>query len=132
MGRHRPKPWRVVVLPHAWRQAGQAPREVKERVTVHILHKLVFRPLPKDRALRRGTRAHGVVDPIRSGQGKNRKVQHIRLVGLWRLNYVVLSRWREVYVCECVEHLRGSNLYTDEHIQQLLDSVRGFRPNPRG
>jgi hypothetical protein len=58
-------------------------------------------------------------------------VLHVRLGGLWRLNYVVLSRRRCVFAAECVEHLPGEKLYTEAHSRALIAAARAaFKRNP--
>jgi hypothetical protein len=98
------------------------------RALVWIRRKLPYNPLPRSKAVR-GSRAHGVVDPLRSRQDKNRKAQHVRLGGLWRLNYVVLRRWRIVFVFDCAEH-NSNYLYSPAYMREMFAAARALRKNP--
>ncbi len=132
MGKYRRKNWKVITLNRAWAQINRAPLEIHDQALHYIVDKLPFRALPRGSDAQ-GTKARGVIDPIKAGQTRNRKVQHVRLGpegSLWRLNFVTLPKWREAYVCECVEHVWGSELYSAKHIRRLLNEVRAFRKNP--
>lgn len=129
----RRRNWKVITVARAWIGIHAAPLAEHDQAMRWIVDKLPYKPMPKPGAVH-GTRGRDIVAPIHSGQYKNRKIQHIRLgkyPSLWRLIYVVLPIWREVYVYDCIQHSEGSDLYSPEYMREMLATVASYRPNPR-